>query len=570
MMRLQQTAGNRAVESLITRDAGEPLPARDRATLEPLIGVESRAVRIHAGPEAGAVAERLGARALTLGRHVVFGRDEYRPGDPAGRRLLAHELAHVAQSATSRGVPSTAAARRAAESQAERVAGRAVRGEPAAEAPVGAEGVLLSPVDEEQELASEEQLIRAFARVRQGVFASPGQMARMLEQWHAAGLLDPPHRPAEVNPIDPVPAPDQIPYSDRTRAQGVEDLNEMFGTDAAGASMAMMGEPGLGGPPPLPFPGMWRTPRPPTGAGRPISVPRPGPSPGPGAGPGYSPRAPTNLPILQIGIPAAIAAAPFIADWLGRTLSPESYPPNWEAMTNPITGAPIAHLEELVWLRELSAPQIAYLRSLFENHPPRVDPQPVVPQQTPGPPGPAIAEPQLGQRPEVTEPSPAPPELRDPEASWEPRLAAGVDVKQWRWRGRVRNLQSVPAVQAGHRTSAFRLRETGELDRLALEDADFNQVASNTMESSGIFAERESIVIAGAIIDRATAQMLARDPEFPGLTPEMVRDAPSHPGWQRPPDMTPERAKAAFMEAMLKLIAGNPSHPLAPLIRPAD
>src|SRR5262249_44442158 len=40
--------------------------------------------------------------AYTVGPHVVFGADQYSPGTSTGRRLLAHELAHVVQQGQSR------------------------------------------------------------------------------------------------------------------------------------------------------------------------------------------------------------------------------------------------------------------------------------------------------------------------------------------------------------------------------------------------------------------------------------------------------------------------------------
>jgi len=46
---------------------------------------------------AAASAGSLSAQAYTLGSHVVFGAGQYQPHTPAGRRLLAHELAHVVQ-----------------------------------------------------------------------------------------------------------------------------------------------------------------------------------------------------------------------------------------------------------------------------------------------------------------------------------------------------------------------------------------------------------------------------------------------------------------------------------------
>jgi hypothetical protein len=54
-------------------------------------------VRIHTGESAADAAALLGARAFTIGRHVVFGEGEWRPHAADGQRLLAHELAHVVQ-----------------------------------------------------------------------------------------------------------------------------------------------------------------------------------------------------------------------------------------------------------------------------------------------------------------------------------------------------------------------------------------------------------------------------------------------------------------------------------------
>lgn len=76
---------------------GEPLPDGVRAAMEPRFGTDFAEVRIHRGAEAAASAAAIGARAYTLGRDVVFGDGQYDPGSHDGRRLLAHELAHVVQ-----------------------------------------------------------------------------------------------------------------------------------------------------------------------------------------------------------------------------------------------------------------------------------------------------------------------------------------------------------------------------------------------------------------------------------------------------------------------------------------
>lgn len=59
--------------------------------------VDLSAIRIHTGTTADASARAVGARAYTVGRHIVFRQGEYRPDTPGGRSLLAHELEHAAQ-----------------------------------------------------------------------------------------------------------------------------------------------------------------------------------------------------------------------------------------------------------------------------------------------------------------------------------------------------------------------------------------------------------------------------------------------------------------------------------------
>jgi hypothetical protein len=78
---------------------GEPLPAATRAALEPRFGHDFGGVRVHADGEAAEAARAVQARAYTVGRDVVFARGQYAPETPEGKRLLAHELAHVVQQA---------------------------------------------------------------------------------------------------------------------------------------------------------------------------------------------------------------------------------------------------------------------------------------------------------------------------------------------------------------------------------------------------------------------------------------------------------------------------------------
>jgi len=83
--------------SPVLRSPGEPLADDVRARMEPRFGRDFSAVRIHRDGAAAESAHAIGAHAYTVGADVVFGAGRYAPGTPAGTRLLAHELAHVAQ-----------------------------------------------------------------------------------------------------------------------------------------------------------------------------------------------------------------------------------------------------------------------------------------------------------------------------------------------------------------------------------------------------------------------------------------------------------------------------------------
>jgi Domain of unknown function (DUF4157) len=76
---------------------GRPLERGAREDMEARFGADLGAVRVHSGPNAARAAEHYDARAYAAGRNIVFGEGEYAPQSTDGRRLLAHELAHVVQ-----------------------------------------------------------------------------------------------------------------------------------------------------------------------------------------------------------------------------------------------------------------------------------------------------------------------------------------------------------------------------------------------------------------------------------------------------------------------------------------
>jgi len=65
--------------------------------MEPRFGHDFSRVRVHTGVEAVDSARAVNASAYTVGREIVFGGGLQSPETPEGRRLLAHELAHVVQ-----------------------------------------------------------------------------------------------------------------------------------------------------------------------------------------------------------------------------------------------------------------------------------------------------------------------------------------------------------------------------------------------------------------------------------------------------------------------------------------
>jgi hypothetical protein len=75
---------------------GHPMATAERAFFEPRFGADFSAVRLHDDALAHRAARAMDARAFALGGDVAFARGERREG-AAGRRLMAHELAHVVQ-----------------------------------------------------------------------------------------------------------------------------------------------------------------------------------------------------------------------------------------------------------------------------------------------------------------------------------------------------------------------------------------------------------------------------------------------------------------------------------------
>jgi hypothetical protein len=83
---------------IMAPQGGRPLAGSIRAKMERAFQADFSKVRLHNGPEAGA----LDAFAATRGNHIFFPEGDHDLNSRSGTERLAHELAHVRQQATGR------------------------------------------------------------------------------------------------------------------------------------------------------------------------------------------------------------------------------------------------------------------------------------------------------------------------------------------------------------------------------------------------------------------------------------------------------------------------------------
>lgn len=95
----ERGAGSQAPQVVhdVLSSPGQPLDAGSRGFFEPRFGQDFGRVRVHTGSQASQSAAAVGARAYTVGHHIVFGQGQHAPALEGGRRLLGHELTHVVQ-----------------------------------------------------------------------------------------------------------------------------------------------------------------------------------------------------------------------------------------------------------------------------------------------------------------------------------------------------------------------------------------------------------------------------------------------------------------------------------------
>ncbi len=96
-LRATAEPGGDPLAPAIGGSGGAPLSSGLRAYFEPRFGHDLGGVRIHTDRGAQRSARAINAEAYTIGGNIHFGEGYFQPASDRGRRLIAHELAHVVQ-----------------------------------------------------------------------------------------------------------------------------------------------------------------------------------------------------------------------------------------------------------------------------------------------------------------------------------------------------------------------------------------------------------------------------------------------------------------------------------------
>lgn len=131
------------------RLTGQPLDLATRSFMESRFSQDFSGVRVHTDQEAAERTATLGARAFTQGSDIYFGANEFSAQTRAGRTLIGHELAHVAQNrAGTPSAPVLEPVSSRAEGEAHRAGGLAALGLPAGRLTARHAGVALTPTSD--------------------------------------------------------------------------------------------------------------------------------------------------------------------------------------------------------------------------------------------------------------------------------------------------------------------------------------------------------------------------------------------------------------------------------------
>jgi hypothetical protein len=189
----------------VLRSPGQPLDAMTRFFFDSRFGHDFSRVRVHTNAKATESARAVKALAYAVDNQVVFRADKFAPGTTAGRRLLAHELAHVMQqSANGRGSD--------AESRADSAAQRIMDGQPVTSGAIGTAPIGLYKQHEDQEpkegsIASDDELIKLIrghfgSSQRKSMFPAIPVTSPLHPNWKPAPSFDMRNREKPTPPMN--------------------------------------------------------------------------------------------------------------------------------------------------------------------------------------------------------------------------------------------------------------------------------------------------------------------------------------------------------------------------------
>ena len=211
--------------------AGVPLDPGVRAEMERRFGERFPDVRIHDDAGAHDSAQRQLAQAFTVGSDIAFNSGYYRPQTPAGKRLLAHELAHVVQQRRGGPVPASRDSG-ALEHAAEHAASALLSGTGAVHVGgASAVGIARQPLPAEQErkLAPPRSLTGSLAKDEKSLDDAALQTEiDLIEAW-LIGNPATPERDHLVSELQQLHA-EQLARSRRREAQAPKPVQHAFGS----------------------------------------------------------------------------------------------------------------------------------------------------------------------------------------------------------------------------------------------------------------------------------------------------------------------------------------------------
>ncbi len=218
VLALQRAGGNRAVTKLLGGGSGKLLDPATRADMESKFGEDFSEVRVHTGEAASGAALDAGARAFTSGRDIVFGEGFYAPLRSEGRRLIAHELAHVVQQSRAGG---KSASRSAVESEARQAGASAAAGQVATVQAGAGGGAQADPMTEDE---IQQRIAENEAKVAN---ASPQEADELFKEREALQQQMSAATPAPEAPAPPQPA--QVPSAPPAEAPKVQPFDPQAG-----------------------------------------------------------------------------------------------------------------------------------------------------------------------------------------------------------------------------------------------------------------------------------------------------------------------------------------------------